>query len=147
MMKTVVYDTKPYDRASLERAAGDGEIEWSFREFRLNAETALAAKGAKAPCIFVNDRADRPALEVLTSLGVKHIALRGAGFNLFQRKLIMSLTKIAQIKGRQVIDSRGNPTVESQVSLSGGALATAIVPVARAPENMKCGSFAMAKAN
>ena len=40
----------------------------------------------------------------------------------------MSLTEIAQIKGREVIDSRGNPTVEAEVSLTGGALGTAIVP-------------------
>src|SRR4029434_7575126 len=80
-MKTVVYDTKPYDRASLEPAAGNGELEWSFNEFRLNAETAVAAQGAKAVCIFVNDRADRAALEALASLGVKHVALRCAGFN------------------------------------------------------------------
>ena len=40
----------------------------------------------------------------------------------------MSLTKIAQIHGRQVIDSRGNPTVEAVVTLAGGASGTAIVP-------------------
>src|SRR5262249_45501218 len=80
IMKTVVFDTKPYDREYLGRAA-NGEIEWNFKEFRLNSETAVAAQGAKAVCIFVNDRADRPALEALSSLGVKHIALRCAGFN------------------------------------------------------------------
>jgi enolase 1/2/3 len=40
----------------------------------------------------------------------------------------MSLTNIAQIKGREVIDSRGNPTVETEVSLTGGAVGSAIVP-------------------
>src|SRR4029453_6955615 len=80
IMKTIVFDTKPYDRESLEPAA-NGEIEWSFQPFRLDAETANAARGARAVCIFVNDKADRPALEVLSSLGVKHIALRCAGFN------------------------------------------------------------------
>ena len=79
-MKTVVFDTKPYDRESLEPAA-NGEIEWSFQPFRLDADTANAARGARAICIFVNDKADRPALELLSSLGVKHIALRCAGFN------------------------------------------------------------------
>ena len=79
-MKTVVFDTKPYDRESLE-PAGNGEIEWSFQPFRLDAETAHAAHGAQAVCIFVNDKADRPALEALHSLGVGHIALRCAGFN------------------------------------------------------------------
>jgi len=38
------------------------------------------------------------------------------------------LTKIVQVNGRQVIDSRGNPTVEAVVSLGGGASGSAIVP-------------------
>jgi D-lactate dehydrogenase len=79
-MKTVVFDTKPYDRESLEPAA-NSEIEWSFQPFRLDTETADAARGAQAICIFVNDKADRPALKLLHSLGVRHIALRCAGFN------------------------------------------------------------------
>jgi enolase len=40
----------------------------------------------------------------------------------------MSLTTISQVRGRQVIDSRGNPTVEASVTLAGGAIGTAIVP-------------------
>jgi enolase len=40
----------------------------------------------------------------------------------------MSLTKIVQIHGRQVIDSRGNPTVEAVVTLTGGATGSAIAP-------------------
>ncbi len=40
----------------------------------------------------------------------------------------MPLTSIADIRGRQVLDSRGNPTVEAEVFLDGGASARAIVP-------------------
>ena len=40
----------------------------------------------------------------------------------------MSLTTIAHLHARQVIDSRGNPTVEADVILAGGAVGTAIVP-------------------
>ena len=40
----------------------------------------------------------------------------------------MSSTKIVQVHGRQVIDSRGNPTVEVVVTLEGGARGSAIVP-------------------
>ena len=79
-LRTVVFDTKPYDRESLGRS-DNSEIDWRFMEFRLSAETAVAAKGARAVCIFVNDHANRAALEVLKSLGVKHVALRCAGFN------------------------------------------------------------------
>jgi enolase len=40
----------------------------------------------------------------------------------------MPVTSIAEIRGRQVLDSRGNPTVEAEVFLDGGAHARAIVP-------------------
>jgi enolase len=40
----------------------------------------------------------------------------------------MSLTTITDIHARQVIDSRGNPTVEVDVELAGGAAGSAIVP-------------------
>jgi D-lactate dehydrogenase len=80
-LQTVVFDTKPYDRESLQCAVSNGEIEWRFVDWRLSAETAVSAQGARAICIFVNDRADRACLEVLASLGVKHIALRCAGYN------------------------------------------------------------------
>jgi enolase len=36
--------------------------------------------------------------------------------------------EIEEIVGREVLDSRGNPTVEAEVMLSGGAMGTAIVP-------------------
>jgi D-lactate dehydrogenase len=78
---TAVYDTKPFDREHLERAAGEGDLQWRFLEFRLSAETAPLAKGAAAVCAFVNDRLDRPCLDVLASQGVKLVALRCTGFN------------------------------------------------------------------
>src|ERR1700735_2804389 len=40
----------------------------------------------------------------------------------------MSLTIIADIRARQILDSRGNPTVEVDVELSGGAVGRAAVP-------------------
>jgi enolase len=38
------------------------------------------------------------------------------------------MLRIKEIKGREVLDSRGNPTVEVEVRLSGGAMGRAIVP-------------------
>ena len=38
------------------------------------------------------------------------------------------MTKIKEIKGREILDSRGNPTVEVDVSLEDGSLGRAIVP-------------------
>jgi D-lactate dehydrogenase len=80
-IKTVVFDTKPYDREQLQQSSTGTDIQWRFMECRLSAETASAAQGAQAVCTFVNDRVDRPCLEKLKRLGVKHVALRCAGFN------------------------------------------------------------------
>ena len=38
------------------------------------------------------------------------------------------MAKIKRVKGRQVFDSRGNPTVEAEVYLDNGISATAISP-------------------
>ena len=81
MIQTVVFDTKPYDREHLQLASAGTDIDWRFMECRLSAETAAAAQGAQAVCTFVNDRVDRPCLEALAGLGVKHVTLRCAGFN------------------------------------------------------------------
>ena len=40
----------------------------------------------------------------------------------------MSATTIVRVHGREVIDSRGNPTVEAVVTLAGGGTGSAIVP-------------------
>jgi len=68
MIETAVYDTKPYDREYLARAAHADRIAWRFHDFRLSAETVSAAKGTQAVCIFVNDHADRACLEALAAL-------------------------------------------------------------------------------
>lgn len=38
------------------------------------------------------------------------------------------MTKIVSVVGREILDSRGNPTVEAEVSLAGGAIGLAAVP-------------------
>lgn len=79
-MICAVFDTKPYDREFLSRAAGEA-LEFRFLEFRLDTVTVASADGATSVCVFVNDKVDRPDLEALAKIGVKHIALRCAGFN------------------------------------------------------------------
>lgn len=76
-----VYDTKPYDRESLARVASAETIDWRFLEFRLGPDTAHAAGGAQAVCVFVNDDAGRAVLQQLAALGVRLLALRCTGFN------------------------------------------------------------------
>ena len=38
------------------------------------------------------------------------------------------MSAIREIKGRQIVDSRGNPTVEAEVTLESGAIGRAAVP-------------------
>ncbi len=75
------YDTKPYDRRYFERTPDALHLQRLYREFRLTAETAGSAAGARAVCVFVNDRLDAPCLETLGNAGVRQVALRCAGFN------------------------------------------------------------------
>lgn len=81
MTQVALYDTKPYDREYFEKAPGREYIAWHYHDFRLSAETAGAAAGCDAVCVFVNDRIDRACLRELANGGVKHVALRCAGFN------------------------------------------------------------------
>ena len=45
--------------------------------------------------------------------------------------------KITHIKGRAVLDSRGNPTVEVDLILEDGSLGRSIVPSGASTENSK----------
>ena len=79
-MKVAVFSAKKYDREFLS-AANNGRHELQFLEPRLEVETAGLAAGFGAVCVFVNDRVDLPVLTKLTSLGIRLIALRCAGYN------------------------------------------------------------------
>lgn len=81
MTTAALYDAKPYDREYFTSAPGQEALSWRFHEFRLNAETAATAAGCDAVCVFVNDRIDRACLSELAAGGVRHVALRCAGFN------------------------------------------------------------------
>jgi len=81
MITAAMYDTRPYDREHFDRAQGREQITWTFHEFRLSAETASTAAGMRAVCVFVNDRVDRACIAELARGGVRHVALRCAGFN------------------------------------------------------------------
>jgi D-lactate dehydrogenase len=81
MIPVAFFDTKSYDRLSFAQAEGSGGIDWRFYEFRLGKDTLKCAEGVRSICVFVNDQLDRPVLAALASAGVKHVALRCAGFN------------------------------------------------------------------
>ncbi len=82
-MKLAVFSTKPYDKEYLDKAnKANGFVhDITYFEYPLNTQTAKLAKGYEAVCAFVNDRLDKKCLQSLHEQGIKHIALRCAGFN------------------------------------------------------------------
>jgi len=79
-MKVVFFSSKRYDEDYF-RTANDVGHELVFHETKLSPRYAVLAQGARAVCVFVNDRVDRETLERLKEQGVQFVALRCAGFN------------------------------------------------------------------
>ncbi|URQ59248.1 2-hydroxyacid dehydrogenase [Pantoea alhagi] len=80
-MKLAVYSTKQYDKKYLDNVNQRFGFDIEYFDFLLTERTAINAVNCEAVCIFVNDDASRPVLEILSAQGVKIIALRCAGFN------------------------------------------------------------------
>lgn len=81
MIKILFFDTKEYDKKLFDEYNIDYGYDITYLETKLNSETAPLARGYDAVCIFVNDFADKRALDILKECGVKLIVLRCAGFN------------------------------------------------------------------
>ncbi|MEM1159033.1 MAG: 2-hydroxyacid dehydrogenase [Verrucomicrobiota bacterium] len=86
-MKTAVFSSKSYDRERLTRElkqvadSGGNKIECTFLEVRLTPETAILARGHTVVCCFVHDELGPEVIEILAQHGVRHIAMRCAGYN------------------------------------------------------------------
>jgi D-lactate dehydrogenase len=82
-MRVAVLSAKSYDREFLTAANAEGRFghELTFLEPRLSERTAPLAHGFPTVCVFVNDHADRPVLQMLARGGTRLLALRCAGFN------------------------------------------------------------------
>lgn len=80
-MRLAVFDTHRYERAAFDAANVHFGHDLTYLETRLTAATAPLAQGFPSVCAFVNDRLDAPTLHTLHDGGVRHVALRSAGFN------------------------------------------------------------------
>lgn len=79
-MKIVFFSSQPYDKQFFTQYNQQG-YELIFQETHLNEQSVKLAAGAKAICIFVNDKVNAGIIEQLTQMNVEIIALRCAGFN------------------------------------------------------------------
>ncbi|MEM9400238.1 MAG: 2-hydroxyacid dehydrogenase [Verrucomicrobiota bacterium] len=80
-MKIAFFSTKPYDERFFNTANQSLNYTFQYFEPHLNAQTASLAKGCEVACAFVNDTLDKETIEILASSGIRHIALRCAGYN------------------------------------------------------------------
>jgi len=80
-MRVIMFSTKEYDRHFFKQALGTSGHEMVYVEPALTMLTASLASGFEAVCCFSNDTLDGPVLRELHRLGVRHVALRSAGFN------------------------------------------------------------------
>ncbi len=81
MTKISFFDTKPYDRTFFDQYVADFGFEIEYFEEKLNAHTAVFAKGSSVVVAFVNDTVDKYCINRLAEYGVGLVALRCAGFN------------------------------------------------------------------
>ncbi|MCY7296387.1 2-hydroxyacid dehydrogenase [Alteromonas sp. a30] len=79
--KVAVFSSKPYDETYFLAEAKHTGAELHFLETRLNEETVSLCANFDNVCVFVNDIVNKAVITQLYALGVKHIALRCAGFN------------------------------------------------------------------
>ena len=82
-MKVAVFSAKPFDREFLDAANAAAGLPHELRYFEahLDAGTAALAEESTAVCPFVNGQVNAEVLARLHDLGVRQVALRGAGFN------------------------------------------------------------------
>ncbi|KXI30823.1 2-hydroxyacid dehydrogenase [Paraglaciecola hydrolytica] len=80
-MRIAIFSSKSYDREFLTKYNHFDELELHFFDASLQPETMALAYDFDAVCVFVNDTLNETVLTALSENGVKHIALRCAGFN------------------------------------------------------------------
>jgi len=76
-----MFSTRTYDRASFSPRDAGSAHRFRFVEARLTTDTAALAEGSLAVCAFVNDDLGPAVLTQLADAGVRHVALRSAGYN------------------------------------------------------------------
>ena len=79
-MNIAFFSAKPYDCEFFNQANTYG-FDIRYLEPHLNAHTVQLANGCETVCAFVNDSVDAEVLVQCAAMGIRHLALRCAGFN------------------------------------------------------------------
>lgn len=97
MQKIALFDAKSYDIDFFDKFKSKYDFEIEYFESKLNPSTAVMAKGFDAVIVFVNDDISSKTIDVLTSLGIKALALRCAGYNNVDLKYATGKLKIYRV--------------------------------------------------
>ena len=79
-MKTAVFSMHAFENEYLVKA-NEGKHELILIENNLTKQSAILAQNCEAISLFTSDDASAEVLDILHDLGIRHIALRSAGFN------------------------------------------------------------------
>lgn len=80
-MNIAFFGTKPYDKLWFEPLSKEYGHNIHFIESNISEDTIILANGCNAVCVFVNDSVTENIARKLTTIGIKLILLRCAGFN------------------------------------------------------------------
>ncbi|MCF2947896.1 2-hydroxyacid dehydrogenase [Paraglaciecola aquimarina] len=79
--KVAFFSSKSFDKQVFAQFEQTKPVIVSHIESRLEQTTVALAAGFDTVCVFVNDDVNTQVVEQLAELGVKHVALRCAGYN------------------------------------------------------------------
>ncbi len=97
-MKVIFFSTNRYDEEYFTSSNENYNHEIRFVEAKLSSDTVSLVGEALAVCAFVNDTLNRKVLSKLSPVGVKLIALRCAGYNNVDIKVIPPF--LAEVRSR-----------------------------------------------
>lgn len=80
-IKVGLFSAKPYDEAVFNDTVDNSKVSIEYIASRLDAQTVAICHHFDVACVFVNDDVSAQVIECLAQCGVKHIALRCAGYN------------------------------------------------------------------
>ena len=80
-MKALVFSSRSYSQSALMTENSSSRHQLKFLETKLNAATAPLCAGYGAALVFVNDKVDRPCLQILSQVGTKLVATLSTGTN------------------------------------------------------------------
>jgi D-lactate dehydrogenase len=79
-MNVTIFSTLAFERPFLEEANA-GRHQLHFFDAPLSAQTVPLAQGSQAICVFAPDDVSAPLLDQLWAHGVRHVAVRSAGYD------------------------------------------------------------------